>query len=79
MRTVDNYTAVLNGFLMWAQEKSYFPDSRRLPTAGQAIVKKVARNRRKDKANRPIRRRNWSSCSTTSSISSTWRTTSGRL
>ena len=51
VRTVDNYTTVLNGLLMWAQEKSYFPDSRRLPTAGQAIVKKAARNRRKDKAN----------------------------
>jgi hypothetical protein len=51
VRTVDNYTTVLNGFLEWAQEKGYFPDSRRLPTAGQAIVKKAARNRRKDKAN----------------------------
>jgi hypothetical protein len=34
VRTVDNYTTVLNGFLEWAQEKGYFPDSRRLPTAG---------------------------------------------
>jgi integrase len=50
-RSVDNYTSVLNTFLEWAQEKGYFPDSRRLPTAKQAIVKKAARVRRKDKAN----------------------------
>lgn len=50
-RTVDNYTSVLNGLLEWAQNKGYFPDDRRLPTADQTIVKKSARRARSAKAN----------------------------
>jgi integrase len=51
VRTVDNYTSVLNTFLKWAQKKGYFPDSRKLPTEGQALMKRKDRLRRKDKAN----------------------------
>lgn len=50
-RTVDNYTSVINGLLEWAQDKEYFPDDRRLPTAKQTIVKKAARRARSAKAN----------------------------
>ena len=51
VRTIDNYTSALNAFLTWAQKKGYYPDSRRLPTEGQALMKRAARTRRKDKAN----------------------------
>lgn len=53
VRTVDNYTSALNTFLEWAQNKGYFPDNRRLPTTKQAIVKKVKRKARGEKANPP--------------------------
>lgn len=52
-RTVDNYTSVINTFLEWAQNKGYFPDSRRLPTAGQFLVPKSARKANSAKANPP--------------------------
>lgn len=51
VRTVDNYTTVLNTFLEWAQNKGYFPDDRRLPTTKQAIVKRSDRQRLSEKAN----------------------------
>ena len=51
VRSVDNYTTVLNTFLSWAQNKTYFPDDRRLPTAKQAIVSRADRNRLAEKAN----------------------------
>ena len=51
VRTVDNYTSVLNTFLEWAQNKGYFPDDRRLPTAKQAMVSRADRHRLSEKAN----------------------------
>ncbi len=50
-RTVDNYTSVLNKFLTWAQEKGHYPDERKLPTEGQALVSRSARNSKGEKAN----------------------------
>ena len=52
-RTIDNYTSVVNTFLAWAQNKGYFPESRRLPTTGLFLVKKSARKARSAKANPP--------------------------
>ncbi len=52
-RTVDNHTMVLNKFLAWAQDKGYYPDERRLPTANQLLVKKKARKKAAAKANPP--------------------------
>lgn len=49
--SVDNYTTVLNGFLTWAQEKHYFPESRRLPTEKQSLTTKSQRQRRRVKSN----------------------------
>ncbi len=50
-RSVDNFTSVLNKFLAWAQNKGYFPDDRRLPTANQTLVSKAARRKRSANAN----------------------------
>lgn len=50
-RTADNHIMVLNKFLAWAQDKGYYPDERRLPTANQLLVKKKARKRAAAKAN----------------------------
>ena len=50
-RSVDNFTSVLNKFLTWAQDKGYFPDDRRLPTAKQTLVSKSARRKKSAKAN----------------------------
>lgn len=50
-RTIDNYTSILSAFLQWAQNKGYFPDDRRLPTADQALVPKAARLKRSAEAN----------------------------
>jgi integrase len=50
-RTVDNHTSVLNKFLTWAQNKEYYPEDRRLPTADQLLVKKKARTKASKFAN----------------------------
>jgi len=52
-RTADNHTMVLNKFLSWAQDKGYYPDERRLPTAKQLLVNKKARKKAAAKANVP--------------------------
>lgn len=52
-RTADNHTMVLNKFLAWAQDKGYYPDERRLPTANQLLVKKKARKKAAAKSNPP--------------------------
>lgn len=52
-RSVDNYTSIINKFLTWAQNKEYFPNDQRLPTAKQALVSRKARKKREEKANPP--------------------------
>lgn len=52
-RTADNHTMVLNKFLAWAQDKGYYPDERRLPTANQLLVKKKARKKAAARSNPP--------------------------
>jgi integrase len=52
-RTIDSYTSVINKFLSWAQNKGYFPDDQRLPTALQTLVSKKARRARAERANPP--------------------------
>jgi len=52
-RSIDNYTSVIHKFLTWAQNKGYFPDDQRLPTAQQTLVSKKARRSRAEKANPP--------------------------
>ncbi len=52
-RTVDNHTFAINKFLKWAQDKGYFPEDKKLPTEGQAVVKKKARKKLARKANPP--------------------------
>lgn len=49
--SVDNFTSVLNKFLTWAQDKGYFPDDRRLPTAKQTLASKSVRRKNGSKAN----------------------------
>ncbi len=51
IRTIDNYTTTINGFLEWAQNKGYFPEQNKLPTAGQAKMKKAARLKKARKSN----------------------------
>lgn len=52
-RTADNHIMVINKFLAWAQDKGYYPDERRLPTAKQTLVKKKARKKAAAKSNVP--------------------------
>ena len=51
LETAKNYISVLNKFLEWAQNKDYYPDDRRLPTADQIVVKKKTRKKSALKAN----------------------------
>jgi len=50
-RSVDNHVDVVAGFLGWARDKGYYPNSNRLPTEGQRLFKKKARKKAAGLAN----------------------------